>query len=1142
MPFEIGKFGTITHLHHTYCIHRIKMKQLLILLFFSFCLWSCGNSVEIPQEVLAYEAKLPENVDYNLHIKPILSDRCFKCHGPDKAKIEAGLQLANFDGATLKLKSGAKAIDPGNIGNSELVARILSKDPEEVMPTPKSHLTLSDEEKALLIKWIEQGAEYKEHWSLAKIEKPKVPKAGQSFLARWGLKDDEETKWVKNEIDNFVLSKLNEKGLKPAPQADKNALLRRLSMDLTGLPPTPGEVETFLKDISPNAYEKVVDRLMKSPHFGEQQAVSWLDLARYADSNGYQDDALRTIYPYRDWVIKAFNQNMPLDSFVLYQLAGDLLPAPTKDMMVATAFNRNHSQSEEDGIVPEEYQVEYVADRTNTFGKAFLGLTMECCRCHDHKYDPISQKDYYSMFAFFNNVNEHGQSPHISASSPIMTLPRPEAEKQVKYIKNQLSKIEKAATYNALAVRQRFENWLAKGAANQLISPQKELLINVSFDRKEIRLEGEKKDKKRTTFRNFANDSLAMEIYGDWENMPVSIKSPRGLGLKLVGESYLKIHETANWWKTPDFNHRAVGNFERNQPFTVSLWVGIIDPKFKGSIFNRHSGALSAFRGYECQRLEDGRLAFRISNVWPDSAIDFETDYVLKPNQWTYITMTYDGLSKSDGLKVYINGQPAKGKFISDNLTGSLIWEKNHNIQKSYAASTNFSFGRMHTTFYKGYAVDELKVFGRVLTPLEVQSELTQKDLVQHTLRIAAEKRTDRQQEALFDYFITHIDPMSKELVTKRQKLIGEETEVLNKEIDMMVTRDRKFPRKTYILQRGVYDAHGEEVEPETPLQVGKLPEGFPRNRLGLTQWLLSEENSLFARVMANRLWQNYFGNGLVKTQEDFGNQGELPSHPELLDWLAAKYREEKWDTKAFIKRLVMSAAYQQSSKATKEQIEADPDNKWLARGSSYRFSAEQVRDNALAASGLLVRKIGGPSVYPYQPAGIWEALATRNVTNYVQQHGDSLYRRSMYTIWKRTSPPPMMLNFDSPDRSLCTVRRQKTATPLQALVTLNDPQFVEAARVLAERTMKQKADTDSRIRWFFLAVVSRNPRPNELKILKNLYETELQAFVKEPQRAESLLSTGEYPGDKSLNTAELAAFTVVANTLLNYDEAVVKR
>jgi hypothetical protein len=530
--------------------------------------------------------------------------------------------------------------------------------------------------------------------------------------------------------------------------------------------------------------------------------------------------------------------------------------------------------------------------------------------------------------------------------------------------------------------------------------------------------------------------------------------------------------------------------------------------------------------------------------VWPDNAIDFETDQKLKPNEWVYITMSYDGSSQASGLKVYLNSKLAKGKFAADNLDGSTIWNKNHEIYKSYAASSNFSFGKMHTTINKGYAVDELKIFGRELTPLEVQSEMSQKDLVQNALKISSEKRTDYQKDALFDYYVTHIDPIMRELAIKRQKLIGEEVELLNNEIDIMVMRDRKQMRKSYILERGVYDAHGEEVIAETPLKIGKLPHSYSRNRLGLSQWLLNEDNPLFARVMVNRFWLQYFGNGIVKTQEDFGSQGELPSHPELLDWLASKFRQDGggWDTKAFIKRIVMSATYQQSSKANQEQIEADPDNRWLARGSSYRFSAEQVRDNVLLASGLLVRTIGGPSVYPYQPSGIWEALATRNATKYVQQHGDSLYRRSMYTIWKRTSPPPMMLNFDSPDRSLCTVRRQKTATPLQALVTLNDPQFVEAARVLAERVIKKKTSFDARMQFFFQSVVSRNPRPNELQILKTLYDSEYQAFIKDTKRAESLLAIGEFARDKELNISELAAYTVVVNTILNYDEAIVKR
>lgn len=1097
--------------------------------------------MEIPQEILVLEDRLPENVDYNRHIKPILSDRCFKCHGPDKNKIEAGLQLASLDGATTKLKSGATAIKPGNIAKSELVRRILSHDPEEVMPTPNSHLMLSAEEKALLIKWIDQGAEYQEHWSLTPIIMPDVPKVGKSLWARWGLLEDEETAWVKNNIDRFVLTKLKGMGLQPSPQADKSTLLRRVYMDLTGLPPTPKELGDFLADSSPDAYEKVVDSLLKSPHYGEQQAVSWLDLARYADSHGYQDDGLRTSYPYRDWVIKAFNENMSLDTFVTWQLAGDLFPKPTQDMMIATAFNRQHPQSEEDGLVPQEYLTEYVADRANTFGKAFLGLTMECARCHDHKYDPISHKDYYSLFAFFNNVNEHGQSPHKAEASPVITLPDPEAAAKLKYITQQFAAVDRQSKRDSVALLQRFERWRSQGAAARQIPASQGLIVDVPFDFMKIERVGDQKEKIQPIFLNRANDTLHLETRGDLDVLPIRIKGPRGLGLRMTGESFVAVHETRNWPNLKGFETTRMGVFERHQPFTVSLWTGIFDASFTGRLFNRLPSASGGFRGYECERLPDGRLAFRINSLWPDNAIDFETDFVLKPNQWTHLTMTYDGTSRADGLKIFINGRLATGRVVTDRLTGSIIWAKNHTYQGS-GGPQSFAFGRMHTYGYKGYAVDELKIFNCTLTSLEVLGLVHERDFVKNTLETPATKQTPGQRAALLAYYTTQIDPPARKLATHRQRLMGQETDIVTDEIDLMVTRDRKFPRKSYILDRGVYDAPGEEVHPETPLRLGALPDGYPRNRLGLARWLTSEKNPLFARVMANRLWQQYFGVGLVKTQEDFGNQGELPSHPELLDWLAANYRQEGWDTRAFIKCLVMSATYQQSSRATKEQIEADPENRWLARGGSYRFGAEQVRDNALAASGLLVRKIGGPSVYPYQPSGIWEALATRGAVSYIPQHGDSLYRRSMYTIWKRSSPPPMMLNFDSPDRSLCSVRPQKTATPLQALVTLNDPQFVETARVLAERSMQAYPTLDARIRYFFQAALSRNPRSTELKILKELFQTEYRTFSSTPDRAASVLKTGEYPSRKSLDPAQLAAFTVVANTVLNYDEAIVKR
>ena len=1116
------------------------MKYLFFLL--STLLFACTDSVEVPREILALEDKLPDRVDYNRHIKPILSDRCFKCHGPDKSKVEAGLQLAHFEGATMKLESGATAIDPGDVGGSELVRRILSDDPDEMMPTPKSHLTLSDEEKALLVKWIDQGAEYKEHWSLSQIQQPEVPKVGKSFLARWGLKEDEETAWVKNEIDHFALNVMKQKGLKPSPQADKTTLLRRVYMDLTGLPPTPKELNDFLQNTSPDAYEKVVDQLLQSPHYGEQQAVSWLDLARYADSHGYQDDGLRTSYPYRDWVIESFNKNLPLDKFVKYQLAGDLLPNATQEMLIASSFNRQHAQSEEDGIVPEEYQVEYVADRANTFGKAFLGLTVECARCHDHKYDPISQRDYYSLFAFFNNINDHGQAPHLAEASPVITLPKPEAAAKLRYIRHRLNALEKQAARDSSARRRRFEQWRGQGAAAKMIPADTGLLVDVPFDLMELKPSKEAEPRLQPIFKNRANDTLPLPTRGDLDAPPVRIKSPRGLGLLLKGESYVGFPDDRTWFKDKKADKTASGVFERNQPFTVSLWAGVADPAFTGKIFNRSPGASGGYRGYECARLPDGRLAFRLISLWPDNVIDFETDFVLKPNRWTHLTMAYDGSSRAEGLKVYIDGRLASGRVVTDRLTGSLIWAKNHDYQVTYASSTFLTLGKQHTDGFKDYVVDELKVFARLLTPLEVRGLVHEQDFIKKTLQVPLAQQTETQADALFAYYATNIDPSARRMADHRQNLIGQENEIVTDEIDLMVSRERTTPRKSFILERGVYDAPGEEVRPETPLRLGALPENYPRNRLGLARWLLAEENPLFARVMANRFWQQYFGVGLVKTQEDFGNQGELPSHPDLLDWLAVNYRESGWDTKAFIRQMVLSATYQQSSRATKEQIEADPENRWLARGSSYRLGAEQVRDNALAASGLLVREIGGPSVYPYQPEGIWEALATRRATHYEQQHGDSLYRRSMYTIWKRSSPPPMMLNFDSPDRSLCTVRRQKTATPLQALVTLNDPQFVEAARVLAERTMQSQPTLDARIRYFFQSALSRNPRAAELSILKDLYKTEYQAFTDTPERAKSVLKAGEYPFDESLNPSELAAYTVVANTVLNYDEAIVKR
>lgn len=1094
---------------------------------------SCGGSIEVPEDIQKATASLPEKLDYNLHVKPILSDRCFACHGPDKAKQKADLRLDIANAAYNKeCESGLKAIVPGNAAQSDLVHRILSKDPEYVMPEPSTHLTLSVEEKATLIKWIEQGAEYKPHWSFVAPIKPELPEV-------------KNTLWAKNDIDQFILKKIEGKNIKPQSEADKTTLLRRVYLDLIGLPPTPTQVEAFVKDTSPNAYETVVNQLLKNPHFGEHHAVDWLDVARYADTHGYQDDGLRTMWPYRDWVIKSFNRNLAFDKFVTWQLAGDMLPNPQREHLIATAFNRNHQQSQEGGIVPQEYFVEYVADRTNTFGKAFLGLTVECARCHDHKYDPISQKDYYSLSAFFNNNNEYGQIPYNGEPSPTITLPKPEAERQLNALKKQLAHLDNQRLQEANALRQRFEKWLASASqkpASAVVPLSKNLIINVPFDSVKINWVGEKKDRKKPVFANLANDTIHLETQGDLDYLPVVINSPHGKGVRLVGESFLQMRGINGWGKYDKVPNIA-GFFERNEPFSVSIWVGLLNPKFTGPLFNRNLGPFNGFRGYQCERLEDGRLAFQISNVWPDNAIDFETDFVLKPNCWTHITMTYDGSSKASGLKVYINGRRAAGRVVSDGLRESILWGKNHTNWG--AGAPNFAIGQRHDYNYKGYAVDELKVFARELTPLEVLSVAAQKDAVVKTLQLAADKRSDAQKEALFEYFVKNIDPPSQEWAAKRRQLIGQETDILNKEIDLMVMRERKYPRKAYILKRGAYDAPDQEVTADTPDEFFKIPKDLPRNRLGLAQWLIHPQNPLFARVMVNRMWQRYFGKGLVVSAEDFGNQGDLPTHLELLDYLSVKFRESGWNYKLMQKYIVMSATYRQSSVCDDNLRELDPNNLLYARGPSYRISAEQVRDAALAASGLLTPKIGGPSVHPYQPDGIWEALATRNAVKYVQHHSDSLYRRSLYTVWKRSSPPPMMLNFDASERHFCSVRRQKTSTPLQALVTLNDPQFVEAARVLAQRSLDlghSSSDVRQNLTSIFTTLISRAPRTNELEVLVQLYNQEIADFKNNPKRAKELLSVGEYPVNQQLDKAQLAALTVVASTVMNFDEFVIKR
>jgi hypothetical protein len=1104
------------------------MLRNLALLFLSLIFANCTSNLEVPEEIAAEQSLLPENLDYNYHIKPILSDRCFKCHGPDKTKIEAGLQLTSLDGASMKLESGMTAIEPGDIEESELVRRILSSDPEEVMPPSDSHLSLSAREKAMLITWIDQGAKYKEHWSLSKITKPSIPSSQKPWWSKLGFGDDEkklspeeEKAFVKNDIDRLTLAKMSEHNLHPSAEAPRATLLRRVSMDLTGLPPSPEEVTSFMNDKSSNAYEKVVDRLLHSPHFGEHLAVSWLDLARYADTHGYQDDGMRNVYPYRDWVITAFNENLSLDKFVTYQLAGDLLPEPSKEMLIATSFNRQHPQSQEGGIVPEEYMNEYVADRTNTFGKAFLGLTMECARCHDHKYDPISAKDYYSMSAFFNQNNDYGEVPYNGEAAPTLMLPDSIAQAKMKFIKEKITNasqtLDDKSTYE-----NGFNNFLASlkddNVDENILSQG--LAVHLTFDAYE-----------KDQYYNEAGKGVKALLSGDVDRHPVLVQGKFGGAIQLRGDCGVQLISMEDEAAKSEREKFYKGlNLERNQQFTVSFWLNVLKDKTSGPVITKNNGEFEGYRGYDIILNDDRSLSVRMMYVFPSNGIEFRTSERLPLKEWSHLSLSYDGSGRAEGLKLFINGKLSKSKLLADHLTKSIL----HGEGFSNWSFMPFEIGKNFRSTIQDIQVDDFRFFKRKLSAIEVDA--LSKNLSKVTI--------DGEREKLYEFYLWNVDPNFSVNWKALSALRLEETELLTDIPEVMIMQELPTDnkRKTFLLNRGAYDSPGEEVIAETPLRLGKLPDGFTRDRLGLANWLLHEDNSLFSRVTVNRIWMSFFGTGLVKTQEDFGNQGDLPSHPELLDWLAVTLREDQWNIKTFIKRIVMSATYRQSSNIIPGEYEKDPDNKWLSRGASYRYSAELVRDNALKASGLLVEKIGGPSVYPYQPSGIWEALAIRNAVSYNQGKGEDLYRRSMYTVWKRSSPPPMMLNFDASDRQQCTVRRQRTATPLQALVMMNDPQFIEAARVLAERTLKNWTTDDERITWIYLACISRPPRQTELKILRELLHQQRNHFRKSKSASVKLAKAGEFAVTSGLDPVEVAAYTVVANTVLNSDEALVKR
>ena len=1069
-----------------------RVRAYLFLISIALLIVSCNS--EIPPEVTKEYQELPSELDFNLHVKPILSDKCFLCHGPDKANQKAGLRLDDAEVAYSRLEeSGRRAITPGNLYNSEVFHRILSEDPESRMPEPQSNLVLSDYEKAVIIKWIEEGAEYKPHWSFIKPEKVELPQVNNQ-------------EQVKTPIDNFVISKLEQNNLNLSEEAGKELLLRRISFDLTGLPPKIDEIESYLSDDSENAYEKQVDRLLASVHYGEKMAGDWMDVARFADTHGYTVDRYRDMSPWRDWVIKAFNENMPYDQFITWQIAGDLLPSPTKEQLLATAFNRIHPQNMEGGIIPEEFRVEYVLDRVNTSGQAFMALTVGCSKCHDHKYDPISQKEYYEMSAFFNNVNEAGQISWDDAMPvPTMLLTTEKEDSILSFLSDVVNDKERDLDDAKDKEAEQFEQWLAREKYRTINFSEypESLLAHFAFE------DGKLNNRIRPSQKG------KMKQIGSEGEKPKFVEGRKGDGLYLDGDA---------WMDT-----QGIGAFRRYQPFSISINVKIPDGLEDGVIFHKGDGAaIYCYKGFHLA-LENNTLQLMMAHTAPDNAIIEYTKTDIPRDTWINLTMTYDGSSKASGLRVFMDGNELETEIEIDNLYKDIHFKRKDEPGVQVGA-------RWRGKGIGGSTVDDLMIFDEELTGLEV-IQLSDRKRVNSIISKDHAEFNAQEKSIIKEFYFNHHSSTYKALLAELEYMRLTHADSIENVQEVMIMKEMPENRKTYLLERGIYDSYGEEVFANTPPAILPIPDDLPRNRLGFAKWLLDEDHPLTARVTVNRIWQNFFGQGLVKTTEDFGNQGALPSHPDLLDWLAVDFMESGWDLKRLQKMIVMSSTYRQSSIANEHLQEIDPDNVLLARGPVVRLSAEMMRDNALLASGLLNAEIGGKSVNPYQPEGLWRV----NNAKYIPDSGDKLYRRSMYTIWKRSVPHPTLGTFDAPDRSECTVRRQETNTPLQALVLLNDPIFVEASKVMGEY-IAGADKLEKGVREVFIKLTGRAPLDSEMEILLDLQRREYQKFQQQPEKKEGWIRIGEYKIDGNSDLNLIAANAVVASAILNSDATITKR
>jgi hypothetical protein len=1036
---------------------------------------------------------------------------------------KAELRLDRLAEATA-LRNGHAAIVKGSPDASEMVRRISTAPPGLRMPPASTHKHLTAQQVAVLKRWIAEGAEYEKHWSYIPPERPPLP----------AVKDP---RWCRNPIDYFILARLEKEGLKPAPEADRRALARRVTLDLTGLPPEPAEVEAFAHDRSPDAYEKLVDRLLASPRWGEHRARYWLDAARYADTNGIHFDNYREIWSYRDWVIRAFNENKPFDQFTLEQLAGDLLPNPTLDQQIATGFNRCNITTNEGGAIAEEYLVLYTRDRTETVSQVWLGTTAGCAVCHDHKFDPLTQREFYSMAAFFNNTTQAAMDGNVKDTSPVLAVPRPEERARFEALQDELAGVRKQGEARRQAARGDFDRWLAGSGPSQIAAtvPSEGLRFHLPL------AEGQGRDLQATLDGQPVQLTAAAEP--GWEAGQVAAKAFR----RKPGSAV----EVA-----------AAGDREKDQAFTCAAWVKLAQPDQGGAVLARMDDQ-HEFRGWDLW-LEGGRVGTHIIHRWPQDALKVVSREALKPREWHHLCVTYTGGANPDAVRVYIDGLAKETDVQATTLKSTI------------RTTVPLKIGQRHSTAgVDGAGIQDVRLYGRALSAEEVQ-RLAGGTRAAWLASRGAGQLSAPEKDELFAWWLPGVDEPYRTLTRKLAALEEEDRAIRMRGTVAHVMQERTDPAMAYTLFRGDYDKRRDAVKPQTPAILPPMPDDFPRNRLGFAKWLLLPQHPLTARVTVNRFWQELFGTGIVRTPGDFGVSGELPSHPELLDWLAVTFMNggmgarrsgssspapnlvhsstpalvhstptaRRWDVKALFRLIVTSAAYRQAAVTTPEKRQKDPQNRLLSRGPRYRMEAEMIRDYALAASGLLSPKIGGPSVKPYQPPGVWEAVAMigSNTRDYRPDTGESLYRRSLYTFWKRAAPPASMEIFNAPNRETCVVRRERTNTPLQALVTLNDPQYVEAARTLAQRALKEGGATaDTQVDFMARRLLARSLRAAELAVVKKSL-AELEGFYRaHGPEAKQLIALGESKADPAVPAERLAAWTMLANQLLNLDEVLNK-